>query len=117
MKLSLRPSRRMLLWFIPLALLLLAIFASTGPADALWRHAPGGSRARLVANTRLEEAVPLALDDAGRVYLFISPPDAGPQIVALSRAAERLWAATLDIPNTQIKSPRLIWDGRAIVLF
>src|SRR5262245_11556482 len=117
MKLSLRLSWRILLWLIPLALLLLAILVSRGPADALWLNAPGWSRARLVGSTRLEEAVPLALDDAGRIYLFLSPPDAGPRLVALSRAAEPLWAQPLDLPGAQIKSPRLVWDGRAIALF
>jgi hypothetical protein len=107
----------MLLGCIPLALLLLALFLSRGPADALWPHAPGWSRARLVGSTRLEQAVPVALDDAGRIYIFISPPDAGPSIVALSRSAEALWALPLDMPGAQIKFPRLAWDGRAIVLF
>src|SRR5262245_20516204 len=116
MKLSLRPSRRMLLWLIPLVLFLLAVFVSRGPADALWLQAPGWSRARLVGNTRLEEAVPIALDDTGQVYLFLSPTDGGPQVVALSRAAETLWTQPLDMPGAQIKNPRLAWDGRAIVL-
>jgi hypothetical protein len=116
MKLSLRLPRRMLLLLIPLALLLIALLGSRGPADALWLLAPGWSRARLVGNTRLQEAVPIALDDAGRIYLFIAPPDASPQIVALSRAAETLWTAPLDLPSAQINSPRLAWDGRAVVL-
>src|SRR5688572_1117033 len=106
MKLSLRLSWRMLLWLIPLGLLLLAILVSRGPTDALWLHAPGWSRARLVGNTRIEETVPVALDDAGRIYLFLSPADAGPQIVALSRAAESLWTQALDLPGAQIKAPR-----------
>jgi hypothetical protein len=116
MKLSLRPSRRMLLWLIPLALLL-AILASRGPADALWLNAPGWSRARMVGSTRIEEAVPVALDDAGRIYLFVWPSDAGPRIVALSRAAETLWTQTLDMPGAQVNAPRLVWDGRALMLF
>jgi hypothetical protein len=116
MKLSLRPSWRWLLWLIPLGLLLLAILVSRGPADALWLNAPGWSRARLVASTQIEEAVPIALDDAGRIYLFVSPAGGGPQIVALNRAAEALWTQPLDLPSTQIKGPRLAWDGRAIVL-
>jgi hypothetical protein len=117
MKFSLRPSWRMLLWLIPLALFLLAIYVSRGPADALWLQAPGWSRARLVGNTRLEDAVPLALDDAGRIYLFLSPAEAGPQIVALSRSAQTLWRQPIDMPGAQLKSPRLAWDGRAIALF
>jgi hypothetical protein len=67
MKLRFRASRRHLLWLIPLALLLLALAASRGPVDALWLDAPGWSRAHLVGNTTAEQAVPIALDDAGRV--------------------------------------------------
>jgi hypothetical protein len=107
----------MLLWLIPLALFLLAILVSRGPADALWLHAPGWSRARLIGNTRLEEAVPIALDDIGQIYLFMSPADAGPQIVALSRSAKTLWTQPIDIPGAQIKHPQLAWDGQAVVLF
>jgi hypothetical protein len=117
MKFSPRLSWRMLLWLIPLALFLLAIVVSRSPADALWLQAPGWSRARLVGNTRLEEAVPIALDDAGRIYLFLAPADASPQIVALSRSAEMLWTQPIDAPSAQIKHPRLIWDGRTIALF
>ncbi|HET9221513.1 MAG TPA: hypothetical protein VFO07_03370, partial [Roseiflexaceae bacterium] len=117
MKLSLRPSRRMLLWLIPVALCLLAILVSRAPADALWLQAPGWSRARLIGNTRLEEAVPIALDDGGQIYLFMWPADAGPQIVALSRSAQMLWTQPIEMPGGQIKNPRLAWDGRAIALF
>ncbi len=120
MKISFRPSRKILFWLVPLLLFLLAFAVSRGPVDALWLNAPGWSRARLVGNTQAEQAVPIALDDAGQIYLLLFPADAPSEsahVVALNRQAEVIWERALEPSITQPKSPQLLWDGKAIELF
>jgi len=120
MKISFRPSRKILFWLVPLLLFLLAFAISRGPVDALWLNAPGWSRARLVGNTQADQAVPIALDDAGQIYLLLFPADAAPgsaHVVALNRQAEAIWERALELSITRPKSPQLLWDGKAIELF
>jgi hypothetical protein len=120
MKLALRWLWRIVPWLILILLFLLAFRASRAPVDALWLDAPGWSRARLVGNTQSEQAVPIALDDAGQVYLLLFPPELGgarPRVLALDRQADALWEYTFDTAFAEPTHPQLLWDGAALALF
>jgi hypothetical protein len=121
MKITFRPARSLILLLLACLLpLLLAFYVGSGPAETVWLKAPGWSRARLVGTTRLEDAVPVALDDAGRIYLFLVQPDgtaSRPQVIRLDRNVQLAWARTLDAALVQPKHPQILWDGRSIRLF
>jgi hypothetical protein len=98
----------------------LAAYVGDNPAEAVWLNAPGWSRARLVGVTQSDEAVPIALDDAGGVYLFLVQPGgttARPRVIGLNRDAEIAWERTLDPARLKVAHPQLLWDGHSLRLF
>ena len=111
-------------FFRILGLLLFLTVTLTACADQperLWLQAPGWSRAQLVDNTRVGDPVPVAFDDAGRIYLFmISARDdvSNLRIVALDRQANIVWDRTdEEIELTHPAKPQILWDGKALQLF
>ncbi len=101
-------------------LLFLLLSSCSGPAERLWLKAPAWNRAALVGNTQVGDPVPLALDDAGRIYLLLINRGAEasrPMVVAMDRQANVLWEQMIDIALVQPDKPRLLWDGEAIRLF
>ena len=102
-------------------LLTVALSACAGSiGERLWLNASGWNRAQLVGNTLLGDPVPLALDDEGRVYLFLIGGDRDaprPRIVALNRRAETIWDRTYEVELSRPDQPRLFWDGQALQLF
>jgi hypothetical protein len=98
--------------------LLLAAFVGANPPLKVWLDAPGWSRARLVATTRLDEAVPMAVDERGGVYLFLVQAEGAARrarVVALDRGAAIAWERSFALPSAP-SSPRLLLDGGDIVL-
>ena len=103
-----------------LLLLLLAIFSSRGPVDHLWLNAPGWSRARLVGHTQLNQAVPVALDDAGKIFLLLIRGDgeiSHPQVVALNRRVQVVWEHTFGVVLTEPSQPQILRVGKELHLF
>ena len=117
---SVTKSWRFLRSLTVLFLLALVLSACTGSAERVWLKAPGWGRAQLVGNTQVGDPVPLALDDAGRIYLFLVHETDGvayPRVVALDRDAETVWDRTFDIEMIQPDKPRILWDGEALHFF
>ncbi len=114
-------SRRFLRLLAPLLLLTMVLTACADQPERLWLQAPGWSRAQLMDNTRVGDPVPIALDDAGRIYLFVI--SAGQDVsllhlLALDRQANIVWDYTYeDIELTRPAKPRILWDGEVLHLF
>lgn len=107
---------------IAVALLVLAVSAGCASRpERLWLNAPDWSRAQLVGSTRSGGGAPLAVDDAGRIYLFLIA-DAGnvshPRVIAFATNLVVAWDRTYsDVPLTGSSEPQIVWDGVAIQLF
>jgi hypothetical protein len=116
---ALRPSRTtvaiLLACLLPLAL---AAYVGDRPPSAVWLHAPGWSRARVVGRTEIDAAVPIALDDTGSIFLLLADEAAGrPRVVGLARDTQIRWERPLDIPGDELAQPRLLWDGQTLRVF
>lgn len=109
---------RILGWLLPL---ILALTACAGQPERLWLNAPGWSRAQRVGRTRATDPVPIALDDAGHTYLFLTGADDGashPRVIALDRSADVVLDRTIEeIELISSQKPSLLWDGKAFQLF
>lgn len=106
---------------VALFILLVLLTACGSPIEErIWLKASGWNRARVVGNTLLGQPVPLALDNAGNVYLFLIGQENDvlfPRVVALNRAAEVLWDSSYEIALVQPAHPKILWDGEALQLF
>jgi len=113
--------RRALRAFSWMPLVAIALSACVGQPERLWVKAPGWSRAQLIAETRVQDPVPIALDDKGNIYIFSfsSTADAThPRLTALDRAANTLWDRTYErVSVSGPRQPKLLWDGRKLQLF
>jgi hypothetical protein len=85
-----------------------------------WLKAPDWGRAKLLGNTFIGDPTPLAVDDAGNVYLFLvdmQEEEFHPRVIALDERGEALWsrsyAPILILPD----QPKIYWDGRGLQLF
>jgi hypothetical protein len=88
--------------------------------ERIWLKASGWNRARVVGNTLVGQPVPMALDNAGNVYLFLIDQENDtlyPRVVALNREAEVLWNSSYDIALAQPAHPKILWDGEELQLF
>ena len=105
----------------PLLLLTVGLTACADQPERLWLKAPGWSRAQLVDNTRVGDPVPITLDDAGRIYLFVvsaSNDVSQLRVVALDRQADIVWDRTYEeIELTRPARPQILWDGEVLQLF
>lgn len=93
----------------------------TGPAEHVWLNAPGWSRAQLVGYTVVTDPVPVAVDDAGRVYLLLMQRESNDvtrlRIKAMDRHAALVWDRTYEVPVEQPDQPILRWDGSRLQMF
>jgi len=103
-----------------LAFLALVLSACGGVVEQLWLQAPDWSRAQFVTTTYASEAVPLALDDEGGIYLF-SVASVGdilrPNVVALGRDASNIWESVLDVELSHPDHLQILWVEQALHLF
>ncbi len=103
---------------------LLAVIALTGCAgqpERLWLNAPGWSRAQLLGRTGAADPVPITLDDAGHLYLFLiraGDNAAHPRVLSLSRSAAIVWDRTYEsVDLISAQKPRIVWSSDALQLF
>jgi hypothetical protein len=74
----------------------------------------------LLGNTFIGDPAPLAVDDAGNVYLFLvdlADEEFHPRVVALDERGEALWGRSYETTLIQPDQPKIYWDGHAIQLF
>jgi len=111
------------LWGPLLFVLLFVGFAvmsvGSSKVDRLWLNAPDWSRAKLIADTSVRQAVPIAVDDAGGIYLATTQKDGGHQVhvLALDRQTELLWEHTFDKALDEPESLRIFWNGQSLDIF
>jgi len=114
-------SRRFLRILGPLLLLTVVLTSCADQPERLWLKAPGWSRAQLVDNTRVGDPVPIALDDAGHIYLFVIRAGDNVshlRVVALDRQADVFWDRTYEeVELIHPAKPQILWDGEALQLF
>ncbi|MCP4543788.1 MAG: hypothetical protein GY832_42285 [Chloroflexi bacterium] len=106
--------------FLVLLTLMPLLSACSYQVDRLWLNAPGWSRAQLISDTSINQAISIALDDTGGIYLFSTRKEANghhPHIIALNRQAEIIWERTLDVVLVKPDQAQIHWDGQALVLF
>jgi len=111
---------RRLIRFTWLPLLALAMTACSDQPERIWLNAPGWNRAGLVANTPLVDAVTMALDDQGNIYLFLFAGDEDaytPRVIALDRSAEVIWDRSYEMALTRPDQSQILWDGQALQLY
>lgn len=111
---------RRLIRLIWLPLLTLAMTACSDQAERIWLNAPGWNRAGLVANTSVVDAVTMALDDAGNIYLFLfgGEEDAYyPRVIALDRNANVAWDRSYEMALKRPDQSQILWDGRGLQLY
>ncbi len=93
---------------------------SSYQVERLWLKAPGWSRAQLIDDTPIQQAVPIALDDAGGIYIFSIQEANGahhPHVIALNRLAEVVWKCTIKVALVELGETQIHWDGKELVLF
>lgn len=106
-----------LVCIVPLAL---ASAVGSSPPTSVWLNAPGWGRARVVATTQVEQSVPIAIDEAGGIYLFVvhkQGPAFYPRVVALNRQAGVAWEHTFEQEFAEPHSLQLHWNGTELFLF
>jgi len=72
-----------------------------------------------VGDTAVNEAVPIALDDAGNIYLFATRQEGSaryPHVLAVNRQGGAAWERTLEAPLVKFSQPRIYRDGEELVL-
>ena len=100
--------------------LTVTLSACSGSEERLWLKAPGWNRAQLIGNTGSGDPTPIALDDQGRIYLFLIHIEndlAYPHVIALDREMETVWDYTYDVESSQASRPQILWDGSGLHLF
>ncbi len=113
--------RRFFRFLGPLLLLTVVLTACADQPERFWLKSPGWSRAQLMDNTRVGDTVPITLDDAGRIYLFVisaSNDVSQLRVVALDRQVDIAWDRTYEeIELTRPAKPHILWDGEVLQLF
>ena len=100
---------------VPLALV---AYVGDRPPSAVWLQAPGWSRARIIGRTEFDAAVPIAIDQAGGIFVLLAEGAANrPRVVALARDTQIRWEQSLESSGREIDQPQLLWDGQALHAF
>ncbi|GMR09595.1 MAG: hypothetical protein BMS9Abin28_0414 [Anaerolineae bacterium] len=75
----------------------------------------------MIAETRVPDPVPIALDDEGNIYLFSFNSIGAstyPRLIALDQQASIIWDQTYEtVALNGPRLPKLLWDGEKLRLF